>query len=208
MRDDGSVEARVRLIRPMEALHAAQSSMADSHWTEAGHDAFAAAWTTELAAVPAFTDSTLHIVAGLLLPVWTRLPNESARVYRLQADDGERIIGRRVSAAWAARATETAAEPAFLSGDDAFAALMEGRTVLDLAEGLQLRRVCVMGAWRIELCGFADAMRDRLAADGLFHEIIAWTLRMFVPADSAGPAVLARLMARYPLQRIIEREAV
>ncbi len=58
---------------------------------------------------------------------------------------------------------------------------MDGRTVLDLAEGLQLRRARVMGANRIELSGFTDTMRDRLKAYGLFHEIISWKLRMFVP---------------------------
>ena len=50
-------------------------------------------------------------------------------------------------------------------------------------------------------------MRDRLTADGLFHEIISWKLRMFVPADAAGVAVLERLLARYPVERIAEREA-
>ena len=37
---------------------------------------------------------------------------------------------------------------------------MDGRTILDLTEGLQLRRVRVMGANRIELTGFTDPMRD------------------------------------------------
>ena len=83
----------------------------------------------------------------------------------------------------------------------AFAALMEGRTVLDLAEGLQLRRVRVMGAHRIELSGFTDTMRDRLRAYGLFHEIISWKLRMFVPTDATGVGVLAKLLERYPVER-------
>ena len=61
-----------------------------------------AAWNAEVAEVPEFTDSTLHVVSGLLLPVWKRLPQDETRVYRLQTDDGERIIGRRVSPAWAA----------------------------------------------------------------------------------------------------------
>ncbi|WP_164209747.1 hypothetical protein, partial [Stenotrophomonas maltophilia] len=68
---------------------------------EADPDRFAAAWETELADIPDFSDSTIHIVAGLLLPIWKRLPDESTRVYRLQTDAGERIIGRRVSPAWA-----------------------------------------------------------------------------------------------------------
>ena len=126
------------------------------------------------------------------------------RVYRLQTDDGERIIGRKVSPAWAANAAATGVPS--LTPDAAFSALMEGRTVLDLAEGLQLRRVRVMNALRIELSGFTDAMRDRLRVDGLFGEIISWKLRMFVPTDASGVAVLARLLDRYPVERIGERE--
>ncbi|WP_048645268.1 strawberry notch family protein [Nitratireductor soli] len=205
MLDDGKIERRVRLIRPMEHHHASLRTMAGSHWRQADRNAFAAAWNRELDDVPEYENSTLHIVAGLLLPVWKRLPNESTRVYRLQTDDGERIIGRRVSPAWAANAASTGT--ASLAPDDAYAALIEGRTILDLAEGLQLRRVRVMGANRIELTGFTDAMRDRLRAHGLFTEIISWKLRFFVPIDSSGPAILTKLLDTYPLARISEREA-
>ena len=205
MLDDGEIERRVRLVRPMEHHNVSLKAMAESHWLEADRDAFAAAWNGEVAQVPEFSDSTLHIVAGLLLPIWKRLPNESTRVYRLQTDDGERIIGRKVSPAWAANATTTWIDK--LPPEAAFAALMEGRTVLDLAEGLQLRRVRVMGAHRIELSGFTDAMRDRLGAYGLFSEIISWKLRMFVPTDASGIEVLARVLDRYPVERIGEREA-
>jgi predicted RNA methylase len=205
MLDDGEIERRVRLIRPMEGHNVPVRMMGETHWIEAGEDTFAKAWNAELAEVPEFSDSTIHVVAGLLLPIWKRLPNESTRVYRLQTDDGERVVGRRVSPAWVAAATATGATT--LTPDDAFAALMDGRTILDLAEGLQLRRVRVMGAHRIELSGFTDTMRDRLAAYGLFHEIISWTLRMFVPTDVTGPAILARIMERYPVERIGEREA-
>ena len=91
--------------------------------------------------------------------------------------------------------------------DAAYAALIEGRTILDLAEGLQLRRVRVMGANRIELTGFTDAMRDRLRAYGLFSEIISWKLRFFVPVGASGPEIAARLLDRFPVERIGEREA-
>ncbi len=205
MLDDGEIERRVRLIRPMEHHHASLKSITESHWQEADRSVFATAWTRELGDVPTFSESTIHIVAGLLLPVWKQLPNESTRVYRLQTDDGERIIGRRVSPAWAANAASTGTTS--LSADDAYAALSDGRTILDLAEGLQLRRVRVMGANRIELSGFTEAMRDRLRAYGLFTEIISWSLRFFVPIDSTGPTVLGKLLDTYPVARIGEREA-
>ena len=79
--------------------------MNESHWQEADREAFAAARRKEVAEVQEFTDSTLHMVAGLLLPIWKRLPNESTRVYRLQTDSGERIIGRKLPPAWVAIAT-------------------------------------------------------------------------------------------------------
>ena len=205
MLDDGQVERRVRLIRPMEHPVMPLAVMPQTHWQEADRETFARTWSAEVADVPEFTDSEIHIVAGLLLPIWKRLPNESTRVYRLQTDAGERIIGRRVSPVWVATAIETSAVT--LTPDAALVALLDGKTVLDLAEDLQLRRVRVMGANRIELTGFTDAMRDRLRAYGLFHEIISWKLRMFVPIDAGGVAVLAKVLERYPVVRVAERAA-
>ena len=201
MLDDGEIERRVRLIRPMEHHSLPLKMMAESHWAEADRECFAAAWQTELGEVPKFTDSTIHVVAGLLLPIWKRLPNKSTRVCRLQTDAGERIIGRKVSPAW--MATALAGGAPTLTPDTAFAALLEGRTVLELAEGLKLRRVRVMGAHRIELSGFSDAMRDRLRAYGLFGEIISWKLRMFVPSDASGVGVLTKVLERYPVERMV-----
>jgi len=67
--------------------------------------------------------------------------------------------------------------------------------------------VRVMGANRVELSGFNDTMRDRLKAYGLFHEIISWKLRMFIPTDANGIAILAKVLDRYPVERVCEREA-
>src|SRR3546814_4095644 len=109
----------------------------------------------------------MHIVTGLLLPIWKRLPQESSRVYRLQVDDAERIVGRRVAPAWVATATANDSRPTPYP-QAAFTALMDGRPILDLAEGLQLRSSRVLGVKRILLSGISDSMRERLAAFGLF----------------------------------------
>ena len=94
-----------------------------------------------------------------------------------------------------------------LTPEAAFTALIDGTTTLDVSEGMQLRRARVMGTNRIELSGFTDAMRDRLHAYGLFSEIISWKLRMFVPTSADGAAILAKVLERYPIERLGEREA-
>ncbi len=206
MLDDGAIERRFRLVRPMDKIGLSADALESSHWRPADPERFSAAWSEELAQIPAFAESQLHIVAGLLLPIWKRLPAESARVYRLQTDDGERIIGRRVTPAFAAQVLMDSGIS--FTPEQAFAALLDGKTILELRESLQLRRARVMGVHRIELTGFDDLMRDRLRAYGLFGEIISWKLRMFVPTDATGVEALARLLERYPLKRVSEKEAV
>ena len=56
-----------------------------------------------------------------------------------------------------------------------------------------------MGAKRIELTGFSDTEVEQLKSFGLFSEIIAWRLRLFVPLeDPAGTEALSRLFQLYP----------
>jgi hypothetical protein len=205
MLDDGQVERRVSLIRPMDRMPISFERLAQTHWTKADAETFARAWEAELAGVPEFTDSELHIVTGLLLPIWRRLPDEHCRVYRLQTDDGARVIGRLVSPAWVLQAV--AGEAPTIAPADALNALLEGRTVLQLEDGLELRRVKVMGESRVELLGFTYGLVDRLKAMGLISELIAWKLRLFVPTGPTGPAILGVLMDRFPLVRTADKAA-
>ena len=209
MLDDGTVERRVRLLRPMERLTVTVAELAQSHWRPAEPETFAAAWETEVAVVPEFSTSTLHLVTGLLLPVWRHLPDTNLRVVRLQTDDGERVIGRVVAPDALAEVERNfgagAGAVPVPSAEQAWASVLEGRAVLHLADGLRLRRVTVMGTHRIELSGFTEGMVERLKALGLMSEIIAWTLRLFVPVGERGPAVFAALLARHPLLRVVDR---
>jgi hypothetical protein len=205
MLDDGSIEKRVRLIRPMEKTNMARDAIAQTAWEVADQPAFAAAWNAEVADVPEFDISTLHIVSGLLLPIWKSLPQQSSRVYRLQADTGERIVGRRVSPAWVA-ATLGIKAPA-LTPAQAWPILMAGEASLHIAEGQILARVRSMGTPRIELTGFNDLGVERLKALGLISEIISWQLRLFVPTGTNGLQIFAKLVERFPITRVVDRRS-
>src|SRR3546814_5596704 len=82
--DEGVVHRRVGLQRPLEKTNMLAEDYDQSHWRPVDAEAFGKVWSSELADLPEYEMSTLHIVAGLLLPIWKRLPKESARIYRLQ----------------------------------------------------------------------------------------------------------------------------
>jgi hypothetical protein len=79
--------------------------------------------------------------------------------------------------------------------------------VAGAAEGLSFGRVRVMATHLIELPDFTDTMRGRLRVYGLLREIISWKLRMFVPSDASGVGIPAKVLERYPVERVGDREA-
>ena len=209
MLDDGAIESRVRLLRPMDQ-HALPAHMLEqTAWEDTDAATLAAAWQDEIAALPEFSESTLHVATGLLLPIWRRLPDDNCRVYRLETDAGERVIGRLIPPAVLSTLYRNLGlnEVPQLDGAQALPLLIEGKASLQLSDGLELRRVRVMGDHRIELLGFTSGMRERLKAYGLTHEIISWKLRFFVPVGAAAPAILDRLIERHPLVAVIDRAA-
>ena len=202
MDDDGNVEIRTRLIRPMMRETIRVERFEHSHWRKATREEFSALWDAECAKVPEFSESCFHVITGLLLPMWDRLPADNMRVYRFETDDRERVIGRLIAPEMIAplyQAFGVDSAPG-LSPPEAWHTVIDRGTLLDLAGGLQVRRSLVMSAYRVELTGFTDGSVPQLKALGLISEIIAWRLRLFLPtAEDRGPALLAALLERHPL---------
>lgn len=208
MLDDGTVQPRVALIRPMDELRFEVRQIEETNWEETDERIFAAAWDAELATVPEFSTSTLHVVSGLLLPIWKLLPQDYCRVYRLQTDDGERIVGRVITPAVLARLCSNFGidRTEVLSPDQAWRSVLDESSIISLAGDMTLRRVRVMNDNRVELAGFTDGMRDWLRSIGLFSEMIAWKLRFFVPVTDEGPTILAKLTQRHQLLDVVNRQ--
>ena len=185
MLDDGTIEPRLRLIRPTEASTFPAKIMEDTHWLEADRAAFTAAWT----------DGT-----GRGARV---LGNHAAHRGGASAADLEAASRRTKPASTGCKPMTASASSAAVSRPHgsrprlqmtrqssrqrrSMPSFSEGKTKVRLAEGMELHRSRVMGVNRIELSGFTEAQKDRLKADGFFSEIIAWKLRLFCPTDSGG----------------------
>ena len=207
MLDDGSLQPRVALIRPMDELRFEIRQLDETNWEEADKQVFAAAWNAEVANVPEFSTSTLHVVSGLLLPIWKLLPQDYCRVYRLQTDDGERIVGRVIAPAGLSRLCNNFGidRSEVLDPEQAWRSVLDGSSMISLVGDMTLRRVRVMSDNRVELTGFSDGTRDWLRSIGLFSEMIAWKLRFFIPVTDEGAAILSRLLQRHRLLNVVSR---
>ncbi len=197
MRDDGGVEKRVRLVRPAGRDTVAANALAASNWAEADEPEWRALWEAEVAALPSHTESRFWLVAGLLLPLWDRLPGRM-RVRRLVTDPGEALIGRVFGAAEAAGLRDAFGLEGRLALTPAemHEALTTKGTAFTLGNGWRLARRRAMGELRIELEGPADGDLAAVKRLGCTTEIVSWRTRVFVP----GEAVLARLVERWPLR--------
>ena len=183
--EDGSIEERVRLIRPLSRDAVSKARLATSHWQVSTEPEFVGAWLKELGEIPPTRSSEIHLVTGLLLPVWKHLPRAASKVYRLQTDEGERIVGRLLAVTDVPnlRAAFNLDGGPALSAEDAHALLLTGPARIPLRGGLGLRVSTVMNAKRIELTGFRDTEVEQLKSFGFFSEIIGWRLRLFLSVE-------------------------
>lgn len=206
MFDDGRVESRRRLFRPLTQERISQKSLEESHWRPAEKGEFIRAWSDEIAALPETRQTTFHLVTGLLLPIWSRLPQDSPRVYRLTTDQGERLIGRRVDASALPSLCQAFGleAPAF-SPAEIRHFVMDTNATIQCADDVQLRRSLVMHAPRLEVLGLNHTTLPAWKAVGLRTEIISYKTRAFIPLTETAEALLAELIKRHPVQRVLKR---
>ena len=197
MLDDGGVETRFRLIRPREPETIASKALAASNWAPADEPTWRHLWDTEIASLPSHTETRFWLVAGLLLPIWDRLPEKNLRVRRVTADDGEQLIGR-ILLAGEVRDVRAAfgidGGPALSAEELQDEIMVRGQTVR-LANGWKIARRRHMNAERIEIEGPTDRDLAALKRAGCTTEIVAWRTRVFAPTAAA----LQQVMERWPV---------
>ena len=206
--DDDRLIPAVRLIRPEKRTIASLKGFEESAWEATDEARWRAAWDREIAEADPWITRDLVLVSGLLLPIWTHLPDKGTSVRRLKAPDGRRWLGRLLDPGQvpALKVALGLSDVASAYGDPAqvSALVLEDGAALALASGLWLRRAKVMDRFRMEVVG-AASQRSAFTALGCFTEIIAYTPRVFVPIDQLD--VLAAVLAKWPPQSVLPKAA-
>lgn len=146
------------------------------------------------------------MICGLLLPIWDRLPADNMRIYRLETDSGERVLGRLVTQDQLINVFNRLGLDCVLelAVEDVLRLVMVQRSPLTLVSGISLRRSQIMGQARLELVGVAPSALSEFKLMGCFTEIIQWKTRLFVPVSDQG--VLAKILAKHPVGQAVRRD--
>lgn len=194
----GHLVEKVKLQRPSRSDTMTMKAYNNSQWDIVDAARFVMQWDAEVAVLPKQRESELYLISGVLLPVWKRMPKESAKVCRLVTDDGISLLGREVEpsaiaevfTAFGLDATQMQMKPV-----DILARVRDSQKPTAITPSLALRNVRVMHERRLEVTGYDAAQHEQLKAAGCISEMIAYKMRYFVPDNDSAIDIITRLQA-------------
>lgn len=159
-------------------------------------------WKNYIFKAPEYKYDYVHLITGILLPIWERLPKEQMRVMRIKTNEGVSYIGRIIPEDnLEATLKNLGAE---IEGKKygykmAMELILERNTTVELANGWFIKKRVVSGEDRIEIIGDLYRYSDELLRNGAFKERINYETRFFIPTDQKGLNVLKSITQSRPI---------
>lgn len=201
---NGSIVSMYRQIGPTTSYPVTVAEIRQNkHWVVITDvDAIKTGWDIALAAAPTAHKKRIHLITGVIMPIWDRLGGET-RVYRLQTTDtGERLLGRVISEG---DVPTTLKRLGCSTGDQQFTPervtriLEEGGYRITLANNWTIKRIRRRDSFWYELVGPTFYDMDTLVSYGIFSEREAYLERFFIPIGVKTEPALAKLLKHKPV---------
>lgn len=199
----GNVTSNYKLIGQIRPEYIPQHRLY-GNWVEIKADEAEKVWNEELTKLPEYRKENLHLISGVVLPVWDKLPTENVRIYRVLTSDGEMLIGRVVSEDMideTLRRLGSSRKKEKIATNDLITSIKNGDKVY-LENDWMLTSRKVSGENRIELLGPSYEHNDMLMEKGVFTERIQYRTRYFVPADTNTEKIIDDILKISPVMRV------
>jgi hypothetical protein len=183
----GRLTPAYRVLQPLGKTRVSDKQPIERHLTD---DDARAAWETLVTEGVAIRSRPFYVVTGALLPVWSKLPQTLPRVYRLQTEEGVRILGRVLEDAEVERVFEVfGLRKTAWDASDLHAQVRIGKRI-DFSRNHYARLARVNGTSRIEIAT-TDPFKDatQFGALGLLREKIGGRIRYFIPTGPGERAM-------------------
>lgn len=139
-----------------------------------------------------------HFVTGDLLNVFSKLPAQANRIYKLPLSDGTFAVGRHIPknmVETTVRNLGAAFSKERATPESAMQKVAAGRGTATLGNGWTLRRSNFQGEQRVELVGPTSLDKRQLMGDGVLMVNYQYRDRYFLPSGDDGTHVLKKLLA-------------
>lgn len=206
----GNMHAKMHLVGTVDSQSTTDSALANpKNWQHLDEKAAEKEWQAQYDAAPKLSKEPMHLLSGVLLPVWDRLPSGTARVVRLQTEGGEQILGRKVPTAEinkVLRNLGASVETPKLSAQEAVDEVMRGSTLV-LANGWKIKRSKVDGEVAIEIKGPAFSYDPELIRQGVFKRRPQYETKYYIPTGAQAAEVMERVTKNRPISEVISVDA-
>ena len=171
--------------------------------TEIPKEEWDSAWSEELKSVPAYNESTLHIITGDILSVWNKLPQDgNIKAMKIVTDDGSQILGRiipedRIDAVL--RGMDIKQKNENLTGQQIYDAIIKSGKEAVFSQSYSgkntIKRSRVSGENRIEVTG-SNLWSFKQTYPDIIVETIQYEKRYFIPTGEKGVKILDDIVSK------------
>jgi len=187
---EGDIEAYHTLkgAGPSSLQRVSAEDLKSDKWEKMTESRAKEIWDTEFKNLPETVTNTEHVITGTLLPIWDRLIGK-ATVYRMQTDEGQRILGRRISPNNLGQTLKNLGvgrEKVEMTGQVIADKVINEKATVRLANKWRFKRSKVSGEYRIELVGPDYYTQDEVVQAGGYDEVVNFSTRFFIPIKDAG----------------------
>lgn len=181
-----AIEKLYKAMLASPEMGEAENTEYTKQFTELSEAEAAAAWEAEAGQTPKTYQETVHLIKGVLLPIWDRIPGQPVGI-RVQTADGETMLGREIPRKYVKELRQNfnmGSPVAQLSTREKWDLINKGNDA-KLANGWRVKAVRVSNDKRVELVMAMATAGDTRMVEGLgvFGEKIAgsWNTRYFIP---------------------------
>lgn len=201
----GNLERQKRLVGPMGMSFSSDRKLQnEQYWAETDKPTAKDLWDAEVKAVPDYAEREMHLLTGVLLPVWDRLPEGTNQVKRLRTDAGEQILGREIPANEVQKTLKklgASVETPALSPNEAVKEVLAGSRLI-LANDWEIKRSRVEGENLIELKGPDYSHGAELERLGAFKRRVNYDTRWFIPTGAEAERVMGGILKSRPIAEV------
>jgi len=205
--ESGNVVNTYRLHGPDRVDVVTEDQFKQGNWKNLTREEARKLWDKAVKEAPEYQTKKVHLITGILLPIWDRLPEGHVRVIRVKTDDGRVLLGRTIperALDITLRKLGAEKEKQELSTDQIADKVLQEGYAAYLANGWRIVRRRVSGEYRIELIGKdLYAHMDQLQSEGVFPERINYETRFFIPTGEKAVEVLDNVIKYRPIVDVV-----